>query len=485
MWIETGRWIRLLIAFSFLLAVQCVQEPLVKGGERESMLDMEKIKYFNSTRLQKIMDELVENEPSFLIASKTAADMSDVERKQTVQDLKTVAQSLKESDSHLASLKASKDTSLKKGFWSKETDNHSLSTDTTLCASIKKNMEEFFSFAPGVNGFLATLLTAFPPNIFILIVPKNLNTGILNLLVAISAGSLLGDVFGHLLPEIYEKAEEGTNATSPTVSVLAGILIFFFMDKGLRILLSSNGGHHGHHHSQQIKEKKSEKNVPASSTTQHERLDPSSHKLRKRRSNDNHATLNDDTPTQVEKKNEEANESASSNKTIAYLNLFSDCFHNFMDGLAITTSFFANTSIGITTTCAVFLHEIPAEVGDLAILLRNGYTKLQTFSFQLITMFAGLLGSITSIWIHSAALASTTKDDATSLLPQSSIASFLLQLEDKLLPFSAGCFLYIACLGVFPELLELNQEQSKCSQFCYTIASSICVVVGFVFLVYI
>ncbi|EPX75289.1 ZIP zinc transporter 1 [Schizosaccharomyces octosporus yFS286] len=481
MWFGIRKGFRLLLAFSFLLAVQCVQEPLLREGKRESILAMDKLKYFNSTRLQKIIDDLVENEPSFLKASKMAAGMSDVERKQTVQDLRTVAESLKGKDSHLAYLKASKDASQKQGSLNEGFEDHSPSMEHALFDSIKKNMEDFFSFTPSMNGFLATLLTAIPPNVFILMVPRNLNTGFLNLFVAVSAGSLLGDVFGHLLPEIYEKAKEDTNATSPTVSVLVGILIFFFMDKGLRILLSSNKNHHSH----QITETKSEKDVSASSTTQHERLDPASQKLRKRRSSVSHAPLREESTVEQEKTNGEENESTSSEKTVAYLNLFSDCFHNFMDGLAITTSFFASTTIGITTTCAVFLHEIPAEVGDLAILLRNGYTKMQTFSFQLITMFAGLLGSITSIWIHSAALASTVHNEGTSLLPQSSIASFLLQLEDKLLPFSAGCFLYIACLGVFPELLELNQEQSKCTQFIYTTASAICVVIGFLFLIYI
>ncbi|EPY53187.1 ZIP zinc transporter 1 [Schizosaccharomyces cryophilus OY26] len=491
MWFGNGRWVGWLIAFSFFLAVQCLQEPLVQGRERESILAMEKMRYFNPERLQKIMDELVHNEPSLLSISKTGAGMSEVERKQTANDIRMVMESLRENEAYLESLKVSKGNTQEQGSSSKEKCEHSLSTDHPLSSSIKKKMEELFSFTPSVNGFFATFLTSIPPNIFILIVPKNLNTGSLNLFVALSAGSLLGDVFGHLLPEIYEKAEEDSSSTSSIVSILAGILLFFIMDKGLRILLSSNGhgGHHGHHVIQT--KKKQEKVIPSSSTTQHERHDPSSRQLRKRR-NENKKETKDvddddasiDSATQHDDDNEKLNGASSSEKTIAYLNLFSDCFHNFMDGLAITTSFFANTSIGITTTCAVFLHEIPAEIGDLAILMRNGYTKLQTFSFQLVTMFAGLLGSITSIWIHSAALASVAKDDAT-LPSQSSIAAFLLQLEDKLLPFSAGCFLYIACLGVFPELLELNTKQSKRTQFCYAVASLICIVIGFLFLVYI
>jgi len=40
-----------------------------------------------------------------------------------------------------------------------------------------------------------------------------------------------------------------------------------------------------------------------------------------------------------------------------------DMTHNFTDGLAIASSFLVSTPIGITTTVAVLVHEIPHEIG--------------------------------------------------------------------------------------------------------------------------
>jgi zinc transporter 7 len=41
--------------------------------------------------------------------------------------------------------------------------------------------------------------------------------------------------------------------------------------------------------------------------------------------------------------------------------------HNFTDGLAIASSFLVSTPIGITTTVAVLVHEIPHEIGTTAV----------------------------------------------------------------------------------------------------------------------
>lgn len=62
-------------------------------------------------------------------------------------------------------------------------------------------------------------------------------------------------------------------------------------------------------------------------------------------------------------------------KVAGYLNLAADAAHNFTDGLAIGASFLAGRNIGIITTITIFLHEIPHEIGDFAILVKSGCTK--------------------------------------------------------------------------------------------------------------
>lgn len=62
-------------------------------------------------------------------------------------------------------------------------------------------------------------------------------------------------------------------------------------------------------------------------------------------------------------------------KVAGYLNLAADFTHNVTDGLAIGASFLAGRNVGIITTVTIFLHEIPHEIGDFAILLQSGCSK--------------------------------------------------------------------------------------------------------------
>ena len=48
---------------------------------------------------------------------------------------------------------------------------------------------------------------------------------------------------------------------------------------------------------------------------------------------------------------------------------------NLLHGLAVGTSFLASTKLGITTTAAILLHEIPHEFGDFAILIKSGFER--------------------------------------------------------------------------------------------------------------
>jgi zinc transporter 7 len=59
------------------------------------------------------------------------------------------------------------------------------------------------------------------------------------------------------------------------------------------------------------------------------------------------------------------------------LNVIADFVHNFTDGMAISSSFLVGIGTGLTTAVAVCIHEIPHEIGDLAILVKSGATPKQ------------------------------------------------------------------------------------------------------------
>ena len=57
-------------------------------------------------------------------------------------------------------------------------------------------------------------------------------------------------------------------------------------------------------------------------------------------------------------------------KSIAWMIVFGDAFHNFIDGLAIGASFVESTLTGLSVSLAVFCEELPHELGKDTISLR-------------------------------------------------------------------------------------------------------------------
>lgn len=120
----------------------------------------------------------------------------------------------------------------------------------------------------------------------------------------------------------------------------------------------------------------------------------------------------------------------TSHRSVGYMNLLGDSFHNFIDGLVIAAAFTADPILGISTTLAVAAHELPQEIGDFGILIHSGFSRgaalLANFGVAL-TVVTGALAGI-----------------------------LLLQHVDTmsayLLPIAAGSFLYIATVDLVPEI---------------------------------
>src|SRR4029450_10343629 len=59
----------------------------------------------------------------------------------------------------------------------------------------------------------------------------------------------------------------------------------------------------------------------------------------------------------------------------APMGIIGDGFHNFLDGVVIGAAGGAAVPLGVSTALAVATHEIPQELGDVAILLNSGYSR--------------------------------------------------------------------------------------------------------------
>ncbi len=63
--------------------------------------------------------------------------------------------------------------------------------------------------------------------------------------------------------------------------------------------------------------------------------------------------------------------------TVAWMIIFGDGVHNFIDGLSIGAAFSESILTGISVSVAVLCEEFPHELGDFAVLLNAGMTIRQ------------------------------------------------------------------------------------------------------------
>ena len=186
---------------------------------------------------------------------------------------------------------------------------------------------------------------------------------ILLVLVALSAGGLIGGAFLHLLPEAISEVGANSSATLNLFSyLLIGFCIFFVLEQFIQWC-------HEHY-------------------------------------------------------------SIHQKKPVSYLILISDMVHNFIDGLVMAGSFMVGFPVGIVTTFAIALHEIPQEIGDFGVLVYGGFEKIRAliwnYASAVTVIFGGIAGYYLSALIEGAAV--------------------------LLLPFAAGNFIYIAASDLIPEI---------------------------------
>lgn len=74
--------------------------------------------------------------------------------------------------------------------------------------------------------------------------------------------------------------------------------------------------------------------------------------------------------------------------------MFGDGLHNFIDGISIATTFLVSFPLGLLTSIAVFIHEIPHELGDFGILLHSGYSRKKVLGFNILTGITAFIGAI-------------------------------------------------------------------------------------------
>lgn len=159
-------------------------------------------------------------------------------------------------------------------------------------------------------------------------------------LVSLSAGVLLGTSLLHVLPEAFESQ---ASAHDLFLTLLAGLLFFWLLEK---VELYRHGHHHegdGHHH--------------------HHHFD--------------------------------ADQAGRGGFSI----LLGDSIHNFCDGVIIAAAFLTDPKLGIVTALAVVAHEIPQEAGDFIVLLNAGFSRAKALAFNALSGLAGVVGGVVGYFV--------------------------------------------------------------------------------------
>ncbi|GIY11592.1 zinc transporter foi [Caerostris darwini] len=127
---------------------------------------------------------------------------------------------------------------------------------------------------------------------------------------------------------------------------------------------------------------------------------------------------------------------------VAWMVIMGDGLHNFCDGLAIGAAFASGIEGGISTSVAVFCHELPHELGDFAMLLKTGMKVKQALLYNGLSSVLCFIGMIIGVSLGNVHSATSWVFAAT-----------------------AGMFLYIALVDMLPELSSAPADPEATSNY--------------------
>ncbi|KAM4048127.1 zinc transporter ZIP5 isoform 1-T4 [Anomaloglossus baeobatrachus] len=260
----------------------------------------------------------------------------------------------------------------------------------------------------------------------------------LRFLVALAVGTLCGDALLHLLPHAQEDPSEDKlhsgshsfDAVFKGLSVLGGIYVFFLVENLMGLLRKKRKSKKKCHqvkpqiqeegcttalweHRHSIGPEFCEETIPVDGCEEEAEGPETSGEMAHSHHGHSHST------------------SGGGLAEIVWMVLLGDGIHNLTDGLAIGAAFSVSFSGGLSTTVAVFCHELPHELGDFAVLLQTGFRMRKVLCFSLISALLSYLGMV------AGAIASQRSNQVTPWI----------------FAATAGIFLYVALVDMLPQMM--------------------------------
>jgi len=324
--------------------------------------------------------------------------------------------------------------------------------DKKACEHYHKRFPEFKFPEPepsdaekwGYGVLAITICSALSLTVIIMIpcLEQSYYDKVMAFLVALAVGTLCGDALLHLIPHAF--IEGANNAAGLQVSeeqeekqhksqvyramiVMAGVYMFFVVEQLMKLKGSMAKKHdHGHNNH----EKEELKAVTESGDERGENqfdgvvVDNAHSHGPNAGHGHSHGEKNITGSTGI--------------STVAWMVVVGDGFHNFSDGLATGAAFSASIISGVSTTIAIFCHELPHELGDFAVLLKAGMTVKQAIVYNLVGAVLSYVGLAIGI------LAGTNELG-----------------RHVILCLTAGLFLYISLVNMMTEVAGSEPDIHK------------------------
>lgn len=298
-------------------------------------------------------------------------------------------------------------------------------------AEISENLtvlSAIFKFSPSVNAILAVFLLSALMAFALAICPP-LGDRTSGFLVAFALGSMLSSIW-------LQSAVEMVETSNPRMFGLIVTSAFCFLiviDIGLNNTggNSSSSHQHQHHHSHS-----SATDVSATAVNDASGLRRRKSKSKDKKTKSSSPIASDEKPksnTQIE--------------LAAVLNVAADALHNVAEGMYVALAFQRGSVTGSLAISLMALHELPHQFGDFALLLKGGIDRSTAIKAQLIAVSGTWIGVALTILLNH-----LTYSRQWSLAVD--ILGGSLEFTEVVTPLTTGVFLYVATVGVLPELMS-------------------------------
>jgi len=306
---------------------------------------------------------------------------------------------------------------------------------------------------------------------------KSFYSNLLTSLIGLAVGSLAGSSVFHLIPSAFRLAEMDMyphhSYLNISLTIWAGLYLFFIIERFLKIFMDAKARKqgetihgHGHSHNGIGASSDPEKrmlqcdNSISSLDTVTSPLTGSTLAEKEEQGNcvggiQDKSTLysnsksairasfgHQDKPHPVSRPTvEDVRNLENGNKiaTVAWMIIFGDGIHNFIDGLSIGAAFSESILTGISVSVAVLCEEFPHELGDFAVLLNSGMTMKQAMMYNFLSACTCYLGLVLGILLGE------------------------LDANCYIFALAGGMFLYISLVDMVPELNETVEVASRTS----------------------